>query len=55
MSSTCPGAGRPVCLRCLASRVHGFDAPLIMTEDEGHGARRLARGAGLRALSPLPC
>lgn len=42
-------------VRCLASHVHDFDAPLIMTEDEGHGARPLARGAGLRALSPLLC
>lgn len=51
MSSTRPGAGAAElhgalsAVRCLASRVHDFDASLIMRKNSGHGARALLRGA----------
>ena len=58
MSSTCPGAGAAElhgalsAVRCLASRVHDFDASLIMRKDSGHGARALSRGARFAGTEP---
>jgi len=58
VSSTCPGAGAAElhgalsAVRCLDSRVHDFDASLIMRKDSGHGARALSRGARFAGTEP---